>query len=151
MRCPSCIIYMEGGYPELSDHIFKMQEETDSQHITWINRYMSKSRTSKEEFTTLLRGVFETGDLKEWIIQKFIGKFFSRTPHQFLVKMQRPDWWTLLGYAYEHHHFLKQWVKSCSMIIANTNFEDVHHYEIDNIISEWHGKRGDFPRTMIFC
>lgn len=145
MRCPSCLLYVEGGFDELTEHIFSMQEKTDSDHITWINRYLTRTRTSKEDFSRLLKQVFETGDLKGWIIGKFIGKFFSKHPHQFLLKMQKPDKWTLLGYAYEHHHFLKQWVKSCSMIIANTDYEEVHHYEIDNIISEWHGERGGFP------
>lgn len=144
MRCPSCLLHLGGGFGDLSEHIFSMQERTEAEHITWINRYVSRKRTTREEFTELLKQVFETSDLREWIIQKFIGKFFSGTPHQFLVKMQRPGRWTLLGYAYEHHHFLKQWVKSCSMIIANTDFEEIHHYEIDNIISEWHGERGRF-------
>ncbi len=145
MRCPTCLASIEGGFPGLSEHIFSMQEKTDADHITWINRYVSKRKTSREEFTELVRKVFETNDLKRWIIQKFIEKFYSGNPHQFLVRMQKPDKWTLLGYAYEHHHFLKQWVKSCSMIIANTDFEEVHHYEIDNIISEWHGEKGRLP------
>lgn len=145
MRCPTCLLHIRGGYAELSDHIYNMLGKTDSNHIMWINRYVTRSRTSKKELEGLVKRVFETGDLKEWIIQKFIGKFFSKSPHQFLVKMQKPDRWTLLGYAYEHHHFLKQWVKSCSLIIANTDFEEIHHYEIDNIISEWHGEKGRFP------
>ncbi len=145
MRCPSCLIHIDGGYPELSEHIFSMQEKNDADHITWINRYVSRKRTTRDEFEQLVKQVFETEDLKNWIIQKFIGKYFSKNPHYFLLKMQRPDKWTLLGYAYEHHHFLKQWVKSCSMIVANTDFEEIHHYEIDNIISEWHGEKGRFP------
>lgn len=145
MRCPSCLLHIEGGFDELSDHIFGMQEKTDADHITWINRYLIRTKVSREEFGRLVRGAFETGDLKGWIIKRFIGKFFSKHPHQFLVDMQRPDRKTLLGYAYEHHHFLKQWVKSCAMIIANTDYEEVHHYEIDNIISEWHGEKGKFP------
>ena len=145
MRCPTCLIHIDGGYHELSEHIFSMQEKTDADHITWINRYVSRNRTTEDEFEKLVKQVFETDDLKTWIIRKFIDKFFSKNPHYFLLKMQRPDRWTLLGYAYEHHHFLKQWVKSCSMIIANTDFEEIHHYEIDNIISEWHGEEGRFP------
>ena len=144
MRCPSCLESIDGGYEQLSDHIFQKQEITDASHITWINRYVSRKRTDRDEFLKILRQVFETDDLKKWIIGRFVEKFFGRSPHQFLVRMQHPDKWTLLGYAYEHHHFLKQWVKSCSLIIANTDFEDIHHYEIDNIISEWHGEKGRY-------
>lgn len=145
MRCPSCLESIDGGYEQLNDHIFQMQEIADASHVIWINRYVSRKRTDKEEFKKSLRHVFETDDLKKWIIGWFVEKFFGRNPHQFLVRMQHPDKWTLLGYAYEHHHFLKQWVRSCSMIIANTDFEDIHHYEIDNIISEWHGEKGKIP------
>lgn len=55
MRCPSCLICVEGGYPELRDHIFKMQEKPDSQYIKWASRYMPKSWTSNESPEELYR------------------------------------------------------------------------------------------------
>ena len=56
--------------------------------------------------------------------------------------MQHPSRKVLLGYAYERHHFLKQWVRSCSLILGNTENEDVQFFEIENILSEWFGIPG---------
>lgn len=145
MRCPACLVEVDNSYESLSKHIYDEQRENSNEHIMWINRYVTRKRVPFEEFLALIRQVFETNDLNSWIIEKFIGKFYSETPHMFLLKMQRPDRWTLLGYAYEHHHFLKQWVRSCSSIISNTDLEEVQHYEIDNIISEWRGVEGKYP------
>ncbi len=145
MRCPACLQETGDSFDALSTHIYEMQEETESDHIMWINRNVARQKTSFEEFSKRIAGVFETSDLKSWVLKAFIRKFYSQTPHAFLLKMQRPDSRTLLGYAYEHHHFLKQWVRSCSSIIANTDIEEVQHYEIENIISEWHGEEGKYP------
>lgn len=145
MRCPACLLETHGSYDVLSRHLFDKVSTTDSNHIMWVNRYVTKKKVEFNEFLVLVRGVFETEDLKGWILKMFIRKFYSEHPHEFLLKMQRPDEKTLLGYAFEHHHFLKQWVRSCSSIIANTDLEDVQHYEIDNIISEWQGTDGKFP------
>ena len=68
-----------------------------------------------------------------------IMKFFGATPHPFNTAMQNPSRMVLLGYSYEHHHFLKQWIRSCSLIIGNTENEDVQYFEIENILSEWFG------------
>lgn len=145
MRCPSCLASVEGGFDDLSQHIYQEQQNNSADHIMWINRYVTRNKVPETEFTGLLRGVFETGDLKAWILKVFVAKFYSKSPHMFLLKMQRPDRWTLLGYAYEHHHFLKQWVRSCSSIISNTEDEEIQHYEIENIISEWQGVEGKYP------
>lgn len=145
MRCPACLQETGDSFDSLSTHIYEMQEEIESDHIMWINRNVARQKTNLEEFRKKVVGVFETSDLKSWILKIFIRKFYSQTPHAFLLKMQRPDDRTLLGYAYEHHHFLKQWVRSCSNIIANTDIEEVQHYEIENIISEWHGEEGKYP------
>lgn len=145
MRCPACLAATEDSFESLSEHIYNSQLENSGDHIMWINRYVTRNRVSPEEFVIRIRELFEFGHLKTWVLEKFIKKFYSESPHMFLLKMQRPDKWTLLGYAYEHHHFLKQWVKSCSSIIANTDIEEVQHYEIDNILSEWQGVEGKFP------
>lgn len=145
MRCPACLEETGDSYTSLSEHIYAKQEETHNDHIMWINRYVSRRKVPFNEFIPMIREVFETGDLRAWILKTFIHKFYSESPHAFLLKMQRPDSRTLLGYAYEHHHFLKQWVRSCSSIIANTDVEEVQHYEIDNIISEWQGVEGKYP------
>ena len=61
--------------------------------------------------------------------------FNQLTP--FIVAMQHPSRKVVLGYAYEHHHCLKQWVRSCSLIIGNTENEDVQFFEIENVFREF--------------
>ena len=145
MRCPACLIETGSSFDELSRHIYEKQEQTDSEHITWINRYVTRKKVPLSEFAALARGAFETDDLKKWILDTFIRKFYGESPHAFLLDMQRPTSRILLGYAFEHHHFLKQWVRSCASIISNTDIEEVQHYEIENIISEWQGMEGKYP------
>lgn len=145
MRCPACLEKTGDSLEGLSSHIYEKQVETSSDHIMWINRYISRHRTSFEEFNRMLRRVFATGDLKAWVLNVFIRKFYSASPHAFILGMQRPNRQILLGYAYEHHHFLKQWVRSCSSIISNTDIEEVQNYEIENIVSEWRGVDGERP------
>lgn len=145
MRCPACLKQTGDSYGDLSAHLYDEQSQNSSDHIMWINRYVSRQKTSSEDFTSKLEGVFKTDDLKGWIVKSFIRKFYSSSPHRFLIDMQRPGKWTLLGYAYEHHHFLKQWVRSCASIISNTENEEVQHYEIDNMVSEWQGDERRFP------
>lgn len=145
MRCPYCLKPIEGDFSGLSGHLYQEQKDNESNHIMWINRYISRKRTDFDEFESGVRKFFGHTGLREWILREFVRKFYSESPHQFLINMQRPGKWTLLGYAYEHHHFLKQWVRSCSSIISSTDEEEIHHYEIDNIISEWHGLEGKFP------
>lgn len=145
MRCPACLVETEDSIDGLSRHIFGKQNETDSEHITWINRYVSKKRVSYDDFVPMIGSVFETSDLRKWILDVFVRKFYGESPHAFLLEMQRPSRKVLLGYAFEHHHFLKQWVRSCASIISSTDVEEVQHYEIENIISEWQGVEGKYP------
>lgn len=145
MRCPSCLQEIDGGFRDLGEHLYSQQEKTDADHITWISRYVTRHRTDRDQFIPMVESVFATDDLKNWFLERFISKFLSGSPHQFLIRMQNPDRYTLLGYAFEHHHFLKQWVKSCASIISRTDEEEVHHYEIDNIVSEWRGSGQENP------
>ena len=145
MRCPTCLVELEGGFTELGRHIFNQQIQNDAGHITWINRYVGRSRTDEDAFISNVTAVFQNESLKEWIVHQFVRKFYGADPHQLILAMQRPSKFVLLGYAYEHHHFLKQWVKSCASIISNTDIEEVQHYELDNISSEWHGAGSTIP------
>ncbi len=72
-------------------------------------------------------------------------KFYGDPPHMFILEMQHPKEYVLKGYAMEHHHFLKQWVRSCASIISNTDMEDVQAFEIENIVSEWYGAGENKP------
>jgi pyrroloquinoline-quinone synthase len=119
-----------------------MEKMSNAEHIMWLNRYISTKKVSQAELMKLLEEFFRSYKVKEWIISAMIKKFFGENPHPFIKAMQHPSKKVLLGYAYEHHHFLKQWVRSCSLIIGNTENEDVQFFEIENILSEWYGIPG---------
>ncbi len=129
----------------LSDHFYAMQLKNDSDHIMWLNRYIGKSKMGQDELELRFEKFFRTDSLKKWIISRFVEKFYSENVHRFILEMQRPTPAVLKGYASEHHHFLKQWVRSCAQIISNTDEEDVQKFEIENIISEWYGIPGRLP------
>ena len=145
LRCPSCLADIFRDYNEISGHFIDMEEKSDADHIMWLNRYISKERISALELSSRIEDFFRTDSLKRWIIERMVKTFFSEKPHPFILAMQSPGKYTLAGYAFEHHHFLKQWVRSCSQIVANTDIEDIQHFEIGNIISEWQGMGDDMP------
>ena len=129
-------------YDDLSKHMIERSNVSDPLHVMWLNRYLSMKKMDKEALSAALEKFFKSDAVKRWIISWMIRKFFSETPHPFITQMQHPSRQVLLGYAYEHHHFLKQWVRSCSTIIGNTEHEDVQFFEIENILSEWYGISG---------
>ena len=142
LRCPACLNPNYTNYGELSKHILKVEKNSSAEHIMWLNRNVSSRKMSLGELSKKLDEFFRADRVKQWVISAMIRKFFSETPHPFITAMQHPSRKVLLGYAYEHHHFLKQWVKSCSLIIGNTDNEDVQFFEIENILSEWFGIPG---------
>jgi pyrroloquinoline-quinone synthase len=142
LRCPACLILEYQNYDDLSKHMIERAHISDPLHVMWLNRYISVKKVNKKVLSEALENFFKSDVVKQWIISWMIRKFFSETPHPFIIQMQQPSRQVLLGYAYEHHHFLKQWVRSCSMIIGNTEHEDVQFFEIENILSEWYGIPG---------
>lgn len=113
----------------------------------WLNRHLTKEKTEVAELAELLSDFFEldsTG-LQGWIKERFIEKFYGPDPHPFVLAMQQPERSTLLGYVVEHQHFLRQWVRSCARIIANSDSVDVYKYEIENINTEFGGFGTDQP------
>ena len=142
LRCPACLSLECKNYDELSKHFIQKAKLSDAFHVMWLNRYISVRKLNKEVLAEVLENFFESISIKQWIISWMIKKFFSEIPHLYITQMQHPTRQVLLGYAYEHHHFLKQWVRSCSMIIGNTEYEDVQFFEIENILSEWYGIPG---------
>lgn len=139
LRCPSCLGFETQDYRYLADHMIKETGKSDPDHVMWLNRYLTKERVNAVELEQLLSDFFNADPVREWIIRRVLERFYLGDPNPYIAAMQRPTKYLLLGYAFEHHHFLKQWVRSCSLIVSNTDKEDVQRYEIDNIISEWHG------------
>ena len=142
LRCPACLHFGFMNYDKLAEHFLEQAEVSQSSHIMWLNRYISKKKMVQRNLTKSFEDFFTTDSMKQWTISWMIKKFFGESPHPFIVAMQHPSRKVLLGYAYEHHHFLKQWVRSCSLIIGNTENEDVQFFEIENILSEWFGIPG---------
>jgi pyrroloquinoline-quinone synthase len=107
----------------------------------WLNRNITKEKTGISDLSRLLdRYISLDGlSLQTWMKLRFVQRFYGSKPHPFVVAMQKPSRATLLGYVLEHQHFLRQWVHSCAYIIAKTDKEDVVHYELDNINTEFGG------------
>lgn len=145
MRCPVCLDDIPGSeYESLSDHLLQMEKTSDSEHIMWMNRYVGRKKIAQGDLAQKLSNLYDSGeDLKSWIISRLVERIYGDPPHPFIVRFQRPDKKSMIGYVLEHHHFLMQWVKSCSAVIAKTDEEDVQIYEIDNIISEFRGNPPD--------
>ena len=133
-----------GDYDSLGRHYYDFAEKSDVNHVMWLNRYVTRKKTeSASELTKLLVRYFDLGQtdgsLQKWIRLRFIDRFYGARPHPFVAALQHPSKFTLLGYVYEHQHFLRQWVRSCAYIIAKTDQRDVTLYELDNINTEFGG------------
>ena len=146
--CPVCSgRFSRGDYKALSSHFISNAKMSDADHIRWLNHNITKKKATEDELEKMLKSYYDVSEegLAKWIKGRFVRKFYGDHPHEFMVRMQNPDRSILIGYAIEHHHFLKQWVKSCAYIIAKTDFEDVQRYELDNIMVEFHGYGKDEP------
>ncbi len=146
--CPVCALKFDyGDYLGLADHFVSESSESDALHVSWLNRNLTKERLSVNQLSRHLSDYYSLGSsgIKSWIIHNFVTKFRGSNPHPFIIAMQNYDEDLLKGYVIEHHHFLLQWIKSCAYIIAKSDFEDVHNYELDNIITELHGYGQNIP------
>lgn len=114
---------------------------SDSDHVRWLNQNLTREKTDAANLLPGLRRVYDLGPggIKAWIKSKFIAKFFGKSPHPFVLALQHPSRATLLGYVFEHQHFLRQWVRSCAYIVARTDQPKVVHYELDNLNTEFGG------------
>lgn len=142
VRCTACDnTYNSGDYTSLAKHFIGEAKKNDTDHISWLNRNLSKEKLSVDELALLFKELFniEGNSLNKWVKERFIEKFYREPAHPFVERLQHPSKATLLGYVLEHQHFLRQWVRSCSYIIAKTDYEDVTKYELDNIYTEYGG------------
>jgi len=142
MKCPVCWAeFGTGAYEALAGHMHGEAERSDVNHVMWLNRNVTKTRTSREELAVMLRRYMDVAGLGlvGWMKLRFVERFFGSRPHPFVVALQHPSRATLLGYVLEHQHFLKQWVRSCAYIMAKTDREDVILYELDNVNTEFGG------------
>ncbi|MGI0080141.1 MAG: C2H2 type zinc finger domain-containing protein [Nitrososphaerales archaeon] len=147
-KCAACAtIFVAGNYRALARHFYDLSEQNDVAHVMWLNRFITKKKTDEETLSKLLFDFFDLGGLplSGWIRKRFVERFYGEKPHPFVVALQHPSRATLLGYVIEHQHFLKQWVRSCSYIMAKTDKSDATLYELDNINTEFGGYGAEKP------
>jgi pyrroloquinoline-quinone synthase len=141
-KCPTCLTPFErGDHSALAVHLVQQADASDASHVRWLNQNLSRKKMGAGELEGALRRFFDLGpgSLKGWIKARFIQKFYGPVPHPFVTALQHPDRPVLLGYVVEHQHFLRQWVRSCSYIMARTDRPDVILYELDNLNTEYGG------------
>jgi pyrroloquinoline-quinone synthase len=142
-KCPACLTPFErGDHSALAVHLVQQADASDASHVRWLNQNLSRKKMGANELEGVLRRFFDLGpgSLKGWIKARFIQKFYGPVPHPFVTALQQPDRPVLLGYLVEHQHFLRQWVRSCSYIMARTDRPDVILYELDNLNTEYGGR-----------
>jgi pyrroloquinoline-quinone synthase len=141
-KCPACLSPFDAGdYAELGRHLVERANESDSAHVRWLNQNITRQKTTPANLKDPLRRFFDLGSasLSRWIKRQFVAKFYGPTPHPFPAALQHPSRATLLGYVFEHQHFLRQWVRSCAYIMARTDEPEVARYELDNLNTEFGG------------
>ncbi len=145
-KCPVCERGYE-SYDGLSTHFSEEASRSDASHVMWLNRNITREKGREKELGSLLSEFFDTekAGLRAWVKQRFIERFFGKKPHPFILGLQHPPKGVLIGYVIEHQHFLKQWVRSLSWVIAKTDQADVVEEELNNIMTEFYGYGDDRP------
>jgi pyrroloquinoline-quinone synthase len=138
--CPVCDRVVE-SYDALAEHFSAEASKSDASHVMWLNRNITKDKNSTPNLSHLLQDFFDTGNkgLRGWIKSRFIHRFFGERPHPFVLALQHPSKAVLKGYVLEHQHFLRQWVRSLSWVLAKTDQSEVVKEELDNIVTEFYG------------
>ena len=147
-KCPACRRpFDRGAFRALADHFLEESRRSEPGHVRWLNQSISPKRLGAEELTARLEKVFAvpTEGLGEWIRRRFATRFFGSRLHPFVAALQRPTRATLLGYAIEHQHFLREWVRACAFVLARTDRIDVARYELENLRTEFGGEGADRP------
>jgi pyrroloquinoline-quinone synthase len=142
-RCPVCLApFAKGDLSAIAEHLFRQADASESDHVRWLNQNVGGKKLDPTALALRLQDLFDlgSGSLKVWIKKRFIRQFFGPSPHPFVVALQHPKRSVLLGYVFEHQHFLRQWVRSCSFIMARTDQPDVVMYELDNLTTEYGGQ-----------
>jgi pyrroloquinoline-quinone synthase len=141
-KCPACLVSLgEGDWPALATHLVDRAEESDPDHVRFLNQNLTRKKSGPADLLPGLERMYAVGPggLPAWIKARFIAKFYGSKPHPFVVALQHPSRATLLGYVVEHQHFLRQWVRSCAFIMARTDQAKVVLYELDNLTTEFGG------------
>lgn len=129
------------SYAALSTHFHGEAKRSDVGHVMWLNRNITKQAGDEQRLAELLAGFLDPSPLglRGWIKRRFIDRFFGERPHPFVLALQHPTRAVLLGYVLEHQHFLRQWVRSLSWVLAKTDSPEATREELDNITTEFYG------------
>jgi pyrroloquinoline-quinone synthase len=138
--CPVCES-KSSSYDALASHFSGENKKSDVGHVMWLNRNITKDRLQEPRLPELLENFLDPSDLglRVWIKRRFVERFFGDKPHPFVRALQHPSRPVLLGYVLEHQHFLKQWVRSLSWVLAKTDSSEATKEELDNITTEFYG------------
>jgi pyrroloquinoline-quinone synthase len=144
--CPACETNHD-TYGALAAHFSEESKKSNVSHVMWLNRNITKDKDDEPRLPGLLRGFLDsTGTgLRGWVKLRFVERFFGEKPHPFILAMQHPSRAVLLGYAIEHQHFLRQWVRSLSWVLAKTDSPEATREELDNITTEFYGFGDERP------
>jgi len=125
----------------LAAHFTEQTRNSDVGHVMWLNRNITKDSKDKTRLPGLLADFLDSSDLglRRWIKDRFIHRFFGDRPHPFVLSLQHPSKAVLVGYVLEHQHFLRQWVRSLSWVLAKTDSPEATKEELDNITTEFYG------------
>ena len=145
-NCPACSLPLEPD-ESLGRHFVTLSDRNDVQHIMWLNHNISTERKGTVELDALLRDFFDVSEkgLASWIKVRFIERFYGEKPHPFILALQHPSRAVLLGYVLEHQHFLKQWARTLSWVVAKSDLDEVLDLELENITTEFVGYGSEKP------
>ncbi|HTT34507.1 MAG TPA: iron-containing redox enzyme family protein [Thermoplasmata archaeon] len=147
-RCAVCRMgFGPADLGAVADHLLAASAASDPAHVRWLNQSISRRRMDRAELTAALGALYAIppDGLAAWIRGRFVARFFGARPHPFVVALQHPTPATLAGYAVEHQHFLRQWVRSCGYVLARSDRDDVARYELENLTTEFSGAGDDHP------
>ncbi len=145
-KCPSCLLSLEKK-ESLGHHFVTLSDRNDVGHIMWLNHNISGEKKGADELDALLRDFLDVGrkGLAFWIKARFIERFYGEKPHPFILALQHPSRAVLLGYVLEHQHFLKQWARTLSWVVAKSDLDEVLDLELENITTEFVGYGPEKP------
>lgn len=144
--CPVCESKAD-SYDLLASHFKAETGKSDVGHVMWLNRNITRDRNEEGRLPDLLASFLDSGDLglRRWIKLRFIERFFGARPHPFVLALQHPSNAVLRGYVLEHQHFLRQWVRSLSFVVAKTDSVEATKEELGNMVTEFYGYEGEKP------
>ncbi len=77
--CPVCEAkFDDPSFSSLSSHFIENANTSDTDHVMWLNRNISKKRMEEEELALNLKNFFDYSKdgIANWIRRRFVNDFF---------------------------------------------------------------------------